>query len=300
MKTVRKRSIWYKHMPLYVMLAPFLIIFCVLTILPILSSLVLSFTEYDTISTPSFIGIENYMRMFTSDDVFPITLRNTLIFAVITGPLGFLLSFVLAWFVNEFSPKVRTVLSFLFYAPALMGNAFYIWKILFSGDSYGYLNSLLLSMGVITEPILWLREPAYILGIVVLVQLWQSMGISFLSNISGLQNVSRDLYEAGAIDGIRNRWQELRYITLPSMHHMLLFGAVMQIQSSFSISAVAIELVGFPSVGYAGDTIVSHMMDVGTVRYELGYASSIAVILFILMATVRIALGKILQMFNRT
>lgn len=282
------------------MLAPFLIIFCVLTILPILSSLVLSFTEYDTISTPSFIGIENYMRMFTSDDVFPITLRNTLIFAVITGPLGFLLSFVLAWFVNEFSPKVRTVLSFLFYAPALMGNAFYIWKILFSGDSYGYLNSLLLSMGVITEPILWLREPAYILGIVVLVQLWQSMGISFLSNISGLQNVSRDLYEAGAIDGIRNRWQELRYITLPSMHHMLLFGAVMQIQSSFSISAVAIELVGFPSVGYAGDTIVSHMMDVGTVRYELGYASSIAVILFILMATVRIALGKILQMFNRT
>ncbi len=300
MKTVRKRSIWYKHMPLYIMLAPFLIIFCVLTILPILSSLVLSFTEYDTISAPSFIGIENYMRMFTSDDVFPITLRNTLIFAVITGPLGFLLSFVLAWFVNEFSPKVRTVLSFLFYAPALMGNAFYIWKILFSGDSYGYLNSLLLSMGVITEPILWLREPAYILGIVVLVQLWQSMGISFLSNISGLQNVSRDLYEAGAIDGIRNRWQELRYITLPSMHHMLLFGAVMQIQSSFSISAVAIELVGFPSVGYAGDTIVSHMMDVGTVRYELGYASSIAVILFILMATVRIVLGKILQMFNRT
>lgn len=282
------------------MLAPFLIIFCVLTILPILSSLVLSFTEYDTISAPSFIGIENYMRMFTSDDVFPITLRNTLIFAVITGPLGFLMSFVLAWFVNEFSPKVRTVLSFLFYAPALMGNAFYIWKILFSGDSYGYLNSLLLSMGVITEPILWLREPAYILGIVVLVQLWQSMGISFLSNISGLQNVSRDLYEAGAIDGIRNRWQELRYITLPSMHHMLLFGAVMQIQSSFSISAVAIELVGFPSVGYAGDTIVSHMMDVGTVRYELGYASSIAVILFILMATVRIVLGKILQMFNRT
>ena len=300
MKTVRKRSIWYKHMPLYIMLAPFLIIFCVLTILPILSSLVLSFTEYDTISAPSFIGIENYMRMFTSDDVFPITLRNTLIFAVITGPLGFLMSFVLAWFVNEFSPKVRTVLSFLFYAPALMGNAFYIWKILFSGDSYGYLNSLLLSMGVITEPILWLREPAYILGIVVLVQLWQSMGISFLSNISGLQNVSRDLYEAGAIDGIRNRWQELRYITLPSMHHMLLFGAVMQIQSSFSISAVAIELVGFPSVGYAGDTIVSHMMDVGTVRYELGYASSIAVILFILMATVRIVLGKILQMFNRT
>ena len=287
------------HGPYFVMLAPFLILFIIFTILPIISSIVLSFTSYDMLSVPEFTGIDNYRRMFLDDDVFPIVLKNTLVFAILSGPAGFLLSFLLAWFVNEFNPKVRTLLSFMFYAPSLVGNAYFIWKVAFSGDSYGYINSLLLSIGIITEPVVWLREPSYLMPIIILVQLWQSMGISFLANISGLQNVSRDLYEAGTIDGIRNRWQELRYITLPSMQHMLLFSAVMQIQASFSLSAVAIELAGYPSASHAVDTIVSHMTDVATVRYELGYASSIAVILFVLMALTRLLIGKILQMTRR-
>ena len=187
----------------------------------------------------------------------------------------------------------------MFYAPSLAGNAVFIWQVLFSGEAYGYLNSLLLSTGVIIEPITWLKTPQYLMPIVIIVQLWSSMGISFLSNISGLQNVSADLYEAGAIDGIRSRWQELRYITLPVMKHMLLFSAVMQIQSSFSVSSIAIELAGFPSTQYAVDTIVSHMMDVATVRFEYGYASAIAVILFLMMAGTRMLIGKVLSMLGR-
>lgn len=299
MNTASGHSRLAMHGPYFVMLAPFLILFIIFTILPIISSIVLSFTSYDMLSVPEFTGIDNYRRMFLDDDVFPIVLKNTLVFAILSGPAGFLLSFLLAWFVNEFNPKVRTLLSFMFYAPSLVGNAYFIWKVAFSGDSYGYINSLLLSIGIITEPVVWLREPSYLMPIIILVQLWQSMGISFLANISGLQNVSRDLYEAGAIDGIRNRWQELRYITLPSMQHMLLFSAVMQIQASFSLSAVAIELAGYPSASHAVDTIVSHMTDVATVRYELGYASSIAVILFVLMALTRLLIGKILQMTRR-
>lgn len=288
-----------REIPLYIMLAPFLLMFIVFTIIPIVSSLVLSLFNYDMISLPKFNGFDNYLRMFFYDDVFPVTLKNTFIFAIIAGPLGFCLSFVLAWFVNDFKPFARTLLSFMFYAPSLVGNAYFIWKILFSGDSYGYLNSLLLSVGFITEPITWLKSANYIMPILIIVQLWQSMGISFLSNISGLQNVNAELYEAGAIDGIRNRWQELIYITVPAMQHMLLFSAVMQIQSSFSVSAIAIQLVGFPSVGYAGDTIVSHMTDVGTVRYELGYASAIAVILFLIMSLTRIIVGKVLSMIGK-
>ena len=299
MNTASGHSRLAMHGPYFVMLAPFLILFIIFTILPIISSIVLSFTSYDMLSVPEFTGIDNYRRMFLDDDVFPIVLKNTLVFAILSGPAGFLLSFLLAWFVNEFNPKVRTLLSFMFYAPSLVGNAYFIWKVAFSGDSYGYINSLLLSSGIITEPVVWLREPSYLMPIIILVQLWQSMGISFLANISGLQNVSRDLYEAGTIDGIRNRWQELRYITLPSMQHMLLFSAVMQIQASFSLSAVAIELAGYPSASHAVDTIVSHMTDVATVRYELGYASSIAVILFVLMALTRLLIGKILQMTRR-
>jgi multiple sugar transport system permease protein len=285
--------------PIFIMMAPFLIFFTLFTIIPIISSVILGFTSFDLLETPKFIGLDNFEKMFTQDEVFGTVVKNTLIFAVISGPIGFLMSFVLAWFVNEFSPNVRTILSFMFYSPSLVGNAFFIWKVLFSGESYGYLNSLLLSMGVITEPVVWLKTPEYIMPIVIIVQLWQSMGISFLSNISGLQNVSADLYEAGAIDGIRSRWQELRYITLPCMSHMLLFSAVMQIQSSFSVSAIAIELAGFPSTQYAADTIVSHMTDVATVRFEYGYASAIAIILFFMMFSTRLIIGKVLSMAGR-
>ncbi len=285
--------------PLFLMILPFTVFFVLFTIIPIFSSVTLSFSSYDLLGKIEFVGFENFTRMFLQDEVFPTVVKNTLVFAIISGPLGFLLSFLLAWFVNEFSPRVRTVLSFLFYSPALVGNAYFIWKVLFSGESYGYLNSLLLSLNIITEPILWLKTPQYIIVIIIIVQLWQSMGISFLANISGLQNVSADLYEAGAIDGIRSRWQELRYITLPCMSHMLLFSAVMQIQSSFSISAIAIELAGFPSVQHSGDTIVSHLTDVATVRFEYGYASAIAVFLFAMMAATRFIIGKILSLVNR-
>ena len=282
--------------PFLIMLAPFAIFFFLFTVLPVFSSIALSFTSYDMISTPKFVGIDNYRRMFVNDDVFGITVRNTLLFAIVSGPTGFLLSFVLAWFVNEFNPKTRAFLSFLFYAPALVGNAFFVWKVAFSGDSYGYINSLLLSIGVITDPIVWLKNADYIMPIIIIVQLWQSMGVSFLANISGLQNVSREMYEAGAIDGIRNRWQELRYITLPAMSHMLLFSAVMQIQSSFSVSGIATELAGYPSVSNAADTIVQLMGDYAGTRFEYGYAAAMSVVLFLMMVACRFVVGKILSM----
>ncbi len=294
-----KRDSFKENIPMYIMFAPFFIFFVLFTILPILSSIVLSFTSYDMISIPKFVGFENYRRMIVNDPVFLVTVKNTLIFAIIAGPLGFLLSFVLAWFVNEFSPGVRTLLSFMFYAPSLAGNAYFIWQVAFSGDSYGYINSMLLSIGVITEPIVWFKNATYLMPILIIVQLWQSMGISFLSNISGLQNVSRDMYEAGAIDGIKSRWQELRYITLPSMSHMLMFSAVMQIQSSFSVSAIAVALAGYPSKGNAVDTIVSLMSDVSTVRYEMGYAAAMSVVLFLMMIITRFAVGKIMAVVQK-
>lgn len=296
---LRRRDSFLEQFPLVIMLAPFFIFFCLFTIIPIFSSIALSFTSYDLLSTPQFIGIDNYERMFVTDDVFGIVVKNTLVFAIIAGPIGFLLAFVLAWFVNEFSPAVRTILSFMFYSPSLVGGAMFIWKVLFSGDAYGYLNSMLLSVGMITEPITWLKTPEYLMPIIIIVQLWQSMGVSFLSNISGLQNIADDLYEAGAIDGIHSRWQELRFITLPQMKNMLLFSAVMQIQSSFSVSSIAIELAGFPSTQYAVDTIVSHMTDMATVRFEYGYASAIAVILFLMMAGTRMLIGKVLSLIGR-
>ena len=280
---------------LTLMLAPFVILFALFTLLPILSSFVLSFFSYDMVSTPVFAGLENYIRMIFFDEVFILSVKNTFIFALVTGPVSFFLAFILAWMINEFRPGVRSFLSFLFYSPALVGNVYFIWQILFSGDSYGYINGMLLSFGLITEPVQWFKDANYALGIVIIVQLWLSMGVSFLANIAGLQNVNDQLYEAGAIDGIKSRWQELWYITIPSMKNILLFGIVIQIQSTFSISYVATELTGFPSVNYSTQTIVTHLTDVGTIRFEMGYAAALSFFLFAVMALTRVLVGKLLN-----
>lgn len=289
------RALLHEQWPMLVMMLPFFLLFTVMTVIPIICSLVLSLTSYDTLNPTYFVGIDNYLRLFVSDASFLVVLKNTLVIVLLTGPVGFLLAFLLAWLVNEFSPMMRTLLSFMFYAPSLAGNAFFVWKILFSGDSYGYLNSFLLNLGMITKPETWLSDARYLMPIIVLVQLWQCMGISFLSNIAGLQNVNRDLYEAGAIDGVRNRWQELWYITLPGMQHMLLFSAVMQIAGAFSISGTITSLAGYPTVNYAADTIVSYLNDVGTVKYEMGYASALSVVLFLLMIGTRSIIAKLLR-----
>ena len=280
--------------PFVVMLLPFLILFLTFTIIPICASVVLSFFDYDVVNTPSPVGLGNYLKMFINDYEFPIAVANTLKFSLVTGPISFAMAFLLAWVINEFGPKTRSILSFLFYSPALVGNGYFIWQIMFSGDSYGYVNSLLLSMGLITSPITWFRDPNYAFTIVMIVQLWMSMGISFLANIAGLNNVDESLYEAGAIDGVRNRWAELWYITIPSMKSILLFSAVMQVQATFSISSVATTLTGFPSVNHSTETILTHITDVGTVRFDMGYASALSVFLFAMMMIVRLGIGRLL------
>lgn len=281
----------------YALMAPFLILFALFTLIPIIYSVVISFTNFNSFTTPTFVGWDNYLRMFFDDDVFIIAIRNTLIFALITGPVSYALCFVFAWLINELRPKVRAVVTLIFYAPVLSGTAFTVWSFIFSSDQYGLLNGYLMELGILREPMGWLTDPAYILFVVIFVQLWMSLGTGFLSFIAGLQGVDRTLYEAGLVDGVHNRFQELWYITLPVMKPQLLFGAVMQIVSSFSVADVSVRLAGFPSTQYAAETLVTHIMDYGTVRFEMGYACALACFLFALMylanKLVTFALGRV-------
>ena len=276
----------------YLIMFPFMSLFFLFNILPVIASMVLSLFDYDMVSAPRLNGLENYIRMFTGDETFLKVLGNTLRFSVVAGPLSFILAFLLAWMINEFSPQVRMILTFIFYAPALVGNAYFIWQVFFSGDIYGYLNNLLISFGLITEPVQWFQNTDYNMTIILIIQLWMSMGVSFLANIAGLQNVNTELYEAGAIDGIKTRWHELWYITMPCMKSILLFGAVMQIQSVFSVSGIITALAGYPSVNNSVDTLVSYISDIVTLRYEMGYASALSVFLFLLY---KIFLLKLLE-----
>jgi multiple sugar transport system permease protein len=279
----------------YLLMSPYMIIFFLFTVLPVVFSLGLSFFYFNMLEFPRFVGWQNYSRLFLNDDVFMIALKNTFIFAVITGPVSYLACFLFAWIINELSPKVRAFMTLVFYAPSISGNVFVIWLIVFSGDSYGYLNGFLMKTGFTLEPIQWLTNEKYILAIVMIVQLWLSLGTSFLAFIAGLQTVDKTLIEAGAVDGIKNRWQELWFIVLPAMRPQLLFGAVMQITASFAVADISIALAGFPSVNYAAHTVVTHLMDFGTIRFEMGYASAIATVLFGIMIGTNMLTQKLMR-----
>ncbi|MCL1845937.1 MAG: sugar ABC transporter permease [Defluviitaleaceae bacterium] len=284
-----------KHKWLYVFLAPYLLVFATFTLAPVLMSLGLSFTYFNVLEPPRFIGIQNYLNLFLTDDIFLTAVQNTLVMALVTGPVGYILAFLFAWFINELPRFTRAFVTLVFYAPTIAGAAFLVWALFFTGDSMGYLNAWLLNAGIIREPEQWLTNPEWMMGVALLVVLWMSLGAGFLAFIAGLSTIDESLYEAGLVDGVTNRWQELWFITLPNMQGMLMFGAVMAIMASFAVGEVTQALFGFPSTDYAVHTVVNHLVDYGALRFEMGYASAIATILFLAMIYTKILVGKFIS-----
>lgn len=282
----------------YLFIAPYCILFLMFYLIPVLTSMGLSFTYFNVLESPRFVGWKNYIDLFFADEIFLTAVKNTFLFAVITGPIGYFLALFIAWMINDIKkPKLRAFMTLVFYAPTISGQAYVVWKYIFSSDTYGLANGWLMKLGITFAPILWFEDQNYIMPILIVVILWMSMGTGFLSFIAGLQNVDKSLYEAGYMDGVKNRFQELWYITLPAMKEQLMFGAVMTITSSFAIHDQLAALAGFPSVNYAAHTAVSHLIDYGTIRFEMGYASAIATLLFMVMILcnklVQLVLGRI-------
>lgn len=286
MKSNQLRYGWAKAKRMkvcYLFLAPYAILFITFFILPICTSIFYGFTYYNILEPARFVGFQNYINLILQDEVFLTSVKNTFVIAVITGPVGYILSFLFAWFINELPKWLRAIAVVIFYAPSIAGNAYSVFSIIFRGDAYGYLNSILMDLGFIDAPLLWLTDPKYIMPVLIFVILWMSMGTGFLSFVAGFQGIDKSMYEAGYVDGVRNRWQELYHITLPSMKPMLLFGAVMSITSAFNVCDVPRALAGYPSTDYAARTVVTHLFDYGFSRFEMGYASAIATLLFLVM-----------------
>ena len=270
----------------YLFLLPFGIVFLLFTVIPVVIAICLSFTHFN--------GWGNFQQLFFNDDLFITALTNTLTFAVILGPAGYILSLAFAWFINELGPKMRSFMTLLFYAPSL-ANIYVIWKVIFSSDAYGFVNAWLTRLGFITSPVLWLQSKSTMVGVIILILLWASLSTSFLAFIAGFQTIDASLYEAAAVDGIRTRWQELWYITLPCIKPQLMFSAIMSITSSFTIGDQITMLVGFPSPNYAAHTIMHHLQDYGSTRFEMGYACAIATVLFLLMVVCNTLIQKFLR-----
>ena len=279
----------------YVMTLPFIVLFLVFTVVPVLLSILLSFTNFNMLEWPQLVWMDNYIRLFLDDDLFITAIKNTLVFAVGTGPTSYILSFMVAWFINELSPRMRAIVTVIFYAPSISGMIYTVWGIIFQGDIYGYVNGWLLKLGLISTPIVFFQDTDYIVPLCIVISLWTSLGTAFLSFIAGLQGVDRSLYEAGAVDGIKNRWQELWYITLPTMKPMLLFGAVLAITSSFGFGGIVNTLCGNPSTDYCAWTLTHHLTEYMTTRFEFGYASAISLVLFFIMFGSNILIQKLLS-----
>lgn len=270
----------------YIMLIPFFLIFIVFTVWPVIMSVILSFTNYNVFETPKFVGWDNYVNLLVNDDVFVTAFRNTIVFAIFAGPVSFFVSMFLAWIINELPKGIRELMTLVFYAPSISGNAFAVWMLIFDGDIYGYLNSFLLRLGFVSEPIIWLKDTRYMMAVVIIVQLWVSLGTSFLTMRAGFSTVDRSIVEAGLVDGIKNRFQELWHITLPAMTPHLILSVILSITGAFGAEAVITAMTGFPSTGYATHTIMHHLRDYGFIRFQRGYACAIAVILFLLCIAV--------------
>ena len=279
----------------YAFLLPYAILFITFYVLPMLNSIYYSFTNFNILEKPQFIGARNYVNLFLQDEVYQIAVKNTFLIAVITGPVGYIMAFIFAWLINELPKWVRTLVVFFFYAPSIAGNVVQVFQRLFSDDEYGWLNSWLLKLGVTTSPITFLTNPQNAMKVLIPVILWQSLGTGFLSFVAGLKGIDKSQYEAGYIDGIQNRWQELWFITLPNMKPMLLFGAVMSITSAFGVCDVTMQLAGYPSTEYYARTIVTHLFDYGFTRFEMGYASAIATVLFLTMILCNKLIQKLLS-----
>lgn len=280
-----------KHGVGYSMIAPFFILFFLFVVFPVVIAFALSFTNYNMFEAPSFNGINNYISMFLNDSIFWQSVKNTFIYAVIVGPVGYFMSFIVAWVLNQM--KFRGVFALAFYVPSICSSVAMssVWLYFFSPDQYGLINNFLINIGIIDDPILWTSDPNYILPVVIIISIWMSMGTGFLVFLAGLQNADKTLYEAGAIDGIRNRWQELKYLTVPQMKPQLLFGAITAITNSFSVFDVPVSVAGMPSPGYAAHTIVAHLYDYAFIRFQMGYASAVATVLFV----ITFVLGRIIM-----
>lgn len=284
-KTTKKRKLTLNarfNLYGYAFMLPFFLLFFLFTIIPVFVAFFQSFTRYDMINPAEFVGLNNYKLLLMDDDIFITAMKNTMIFACITGPLCFLLSFFIAWTINQM--KCRTIYALGFYAPSVLSSIAIsvVWMYFFSGDRYGLINNILINIGLISTPIQWTTDSNYVLWVIILVQVFMGMGTNFLVFLAGFQNLSKELSEAGKIDGIKNRWEDLRYIIFPQMKPQLLFGAINATVAAFGVFDIAVSVAGLPSPNYAGHTIVTHLYDYAFIRFEMGYASCIAVILFLI------------------
>jgi multiple sugar transport system permease protein len=280
----------------YMMLIPFLLLFLAFVIWPILNSFYLSFTKYSGIKAPEFIGFDNYIHLF-SDERFVTSLENTGIYVVAMVTLNSVLGLGIAMAFRK--PNwVNQVCRAMFFLPAVTSTVAtsVLWRAIFTGEDYGLANTVRHVFGL--ETISFFAQPEWTIPILVLVGLWGGVGYTMIIFLAGLQSIPGDLQEAAAIDGASSQ-QRFLFITLPLLKPTTLYIVITGLIGAFQIFDVVYLL--YPAVGNVGGPldsalmIVPYLYDRGFDRFQLGYASSIAWVLFaiiFILTTINLRIGR--------
>ena len=295
-KTASKNSLRRrKTLVAYSFILPNLIGFFLFTFVPIVFSLLLSFCEWDSGNPIKFVGLENFIYMFTRDSSFWISLKNTIYYTVVTVPVTLALSLFLAILMNKpLKGRVffRSVLFFP-YVASLVAIAV-VWMALFNPDR-GPVNGILMSLGIANPP-RWAASTTWAMPTIIGLTIWKGMGYYMIVYLAALQGVSRDLYEAASLDGA-NTWQRFRNITWPCVTPTTFYILVLLMVSTFkSYDTMYITTQGGP--GEATKVLAYHIYNTAFVSSKFGYASAIAMVLLVIIITITLIQFKFEKKFT--
>lgn len=263
----------------YLFLTPALLVIAVFLLYPIGAVVYYSFTDYNIITPPEWVGLRNYQQLM-QDSLFWKALRNSFIYLLVTPTLIFL-SVVLAIIVNRKLPGINAFRT-LFFIPVISGSIAVgiAWRMML--DTNGIINSILISMGVFKEPVQWLAEQAYTLPIAMMLTTWLGLGYYMMIFLAGLQNIPEELYDAAVIDGC-NAWQKHWHVSLPGLRPQITFVAVISSLAALQVFNEIFTLTGgLGGVNFSGLTMVFYLWRQAFRLNHAGMASAIAMVLLVI------------------
>ncbi|NQU95640.1 MAG: sugar ABC transporter permease [Candidatus Omnitrophica bacterium] len=274
----------------YIFIAPAVLLFLIFVVGPVIASFYWSFTEYDAIHAPKWVGLANYKNIFFNDPRFWKSVRNTCLYTLGVIPLGTALSLLLAIAVDQ-QIRFKNFFRAIYFIPSVTSviALSVIWKWLFAGEKYGLINHILIRVGL--QPVDWLMSPVWTLPAIMIMSIWASLGYNMILFLAGLQTIPKTVYEAADIDGA-NVFDKFWHITLPLLKPFTVFVVIIGFITSFQVfERVYIMTQSELGIGGVLDsalTVVAYLYDMGFRKFKMGYASALGYIVFVVVFIITI------------
>ena len=274
----------------YIFVAPAVLLFFIFVVGPLITSFYWSFTEYDAIHAPKWVGLDNYKNIFFNDPRFWKSIRNTIFYTLGVIPPVVVLSLLLAIAVDQ-QIRFKNFFKVIYFIPSVTSviALSVIWKWLFAGEKYGLINHILIRVGL--QPVDWLMSPVWTLPAIMIMSIWAGLGYNMILFLAGLQTIPKTVYEAADIDGA-NVFDKFWHITLPLLKPFTVFVVIIGFITSFQvferIYIMTQSEFGIGGVLDSALTVVAYLYDMGFRKFKMGYASALGYIIFVVVFTITI------------